>query len=175
VTVTLPQKSWVVPQKPYLEQQTFKGQVSAVDHCEPQPGSQSDLRSQLEMQFVGPQESGPRPHEPNFVQHPIWHGWVGLQVYWAATRRDKSEIPTSCMRNDTNTVFMANSTIQGNNQQFGKLLARRRSPLPVMPGFPAVYRVSAARGSWRPYETTYAGECNVPEETAAMCSKLPLK
>jgi len=74
VTVMLPQKSEVVPQKPYFEQQTFSGQVFVADHCAPQPGSQSDLRSQLEMQFVGPQESGPRPHEPNLVQHPIAHG-----------------------------------------------------------------------------------------------------
>ena len=51
-TVLSPQNSCVVPQNPYLLQQTFRGHVSAVDHCEPQPGSHSDFWSQDEMQFV---------------------------------------------------------------------------------------------------------------------------
>lgn len=104
MTVELPQKSEVVPQNPNLEQQTFSGQAVVVDHWEPQPGSQSDLRSQSDIQFSGPQESGPRPHEPNFVQHPIAHGWVGLQVNWAETRDERKIAKTS-------SIFMVNRLV----------------------------------------------------------------
>lgn len=61
VTVLLPQKSLVVPQKPYSEQHTFRGQFSAADHSEPQPGSQLDLASQLDVQLPEPQKVGPKP------------------------------------------------------------------------------------------------------------------
>lgn len=60
-TAVEPQKSDVVPQNPYLEQQTFNGHFSVVDHCAPHPGSHSDLAWQLEVQFPVPQNVGPNP------------------------------------------------------------------------------------------------------------------
>jgi hypothetical protein len=81
VTCSSPQKSEVVPQKPYLEQQTFKGQLSAADHSEPHPGSQFDLRSQSEVQFPAPQNVGPNPHTPPVPQQPIAHGESGELLF----------------------------------------------------------------------------------------------
>jgi hypothetical protein len=54
-TLALPQNSVVVPQKPNLEQHTFRGHASFALHCDPQPGSQSLLASQVLVQFVGAQ------------------------------------------------------------------------------------------------------------------------
>lgn len=51
----------VVPQKPYSEQHTFRGQSVAFDQAEPQPGSHSDLRSQSDVQLPAPQKIGPKP------------------------------------------------------------------------------------------------------------------
>lgn len=70
------QNSEVVPQNPNLLQQTFKGHFSLVDHCAPQPGSHSDLRSQFDMQFCGAHDSGPRPQTLFLLQHPIAQGFV---------------------------------------------------------------------------------------------------
>ncbi len=67
-TVLPSQKCSVVPQNPNRLQHTLSGHAEALDHCEPQPGSQSDFWScdrsgfdssqyeknkltQLEMQF----------------------------------------------------------------------------------------------------------------------------
>ena len=70
------QNSEVVPQNPNLLQQTFKGHFSLLDHCAPHPGSHSDLRSQLDMQFCGAHDSGPRPQTLFLLQHPITQGFV---------------------------------------------------------------------------------------------------
>jgi hypothetical protein len=70
VTVVLPQKSEVVPQKPYLLQQTFKGQVSFWEYWAPQPGSHSDLAVQVPTQLAAEQKSAPNPQLPNLEQHP---------------------------------------------------------------------------------------------------------
>jgi hypothetical protein len=48
-----------------FEQHTFRGQVDLLAHCEPNPGSQSDLRSQPETQTSDAQKSGPKPQWPN--------------------------------------------------------------------------------------------------------------
>jgi hypothetical protein len=95
--VLLPQKSLVVPQKPYSEQHTLRGHLFAADHLMesalsitltwdrvaitfmPQPGLQSDLLSQLDMQ-LSPQKSGPIPQTPVFEQQPSSHGLSALQV-----------------------------------------------------------------------------------------------
>ena len=77
-----PQKSEVVPQNPNLLQQTFRGHFRLVDHCAPQPGSHSDLRSQLETQFSGAHDSGPRPQTLLLLQQPIAHGFVGELLGW---------------------------------------------------------------------------------------------
>lgn len=75
-TVEDPQNSEVVPQNPNLLQQTFKGHSFLVDHCAPQPGSHSDLRSQLDMQFSGAHDWGPKPQTLFLLQHPIAQGFV---------------------------------------------------------------------------------------------------
>lgn len=59
--LSVPQKSGVVPQKPNLEQHTFRGHVSDELHSDPQPGSQSLFASQVLVQFPAPQYEGPRP------------------------------------------------------------------------------------------------------------------
>ena len=73
-TVLSPQKSSVVPQKPNLLQQTFKGQFSLDDHAEPQPGSHSDFWSHEDVQLPVPQKVGPRPHTPPLLQQPRLQG-----------------------------------------------------------------------------------------------------
>lgn len=51
------------PQNPNLLQQTFNGQVEALDHCSPQPASHSLFLSQDEVHPF-PQKSGPKPQVP---------------------------------------------------------------------------------------------------------------
>jgi hypothetical protein len=58
-TVLFPQKSSVKPQKPHLEQHTFRGQVSTSAYPgAPYPGSQYDLLSQPATQTSGAQSIG---------------------------------------------------------------------------------------------------------------------
>lgn len=53
LTVSLPQNSSVVPQKPYLLQQTLRGHLVELKYCEGQlPGLHSALKSQLLMHFA---------------------------------------------------------------------------------------------------------------------------
>jgi hypothetical protein len=82
----LPQKSDVVPQKPYCEQQTFNGHVflSAGAYC---PHSAS--ASQFDVQFPDPQNDGPKPQNPEFEQQPILQGWLAEQSYCAEANEMK--------------------------------------------------------------------------------------
>lgn len=80
LTLSFPQNSWVVPQKPYLLQHTFSGHLDCEAHSMPQPGSHSDFALQLEVQLPLPQKVGPRPHTPVFEQHPTEQGLVALQL-----------------------------------------------------------------------------------------------